>query len=108
MSQELKESTQRTLERFRGEQEKLEKLAFDTLNLSDTICNTVKKAIASLEQEEKEKALLDAKGYLFSVLEQVLLLNETIHNSEAAFAEQIENLESIRMAVDFLCCEWEN
>ncbi|KSV60038.1 hypothetical protein [Acetivibrio ethanolgignens] len=108
MSQELKESTQKTLERFRREQEQLEKLAFDTLNLSDTICNTVKRAIAFLEQEEKEKALLDTRECLMSVLEQAAILNETSHISEAAFADQIQNLEAIQMAVDFLCCEWEN
>lgn len=108
MSRELKESTQKTLERFRKEQEQLEKLVFDTLNLSDTICNTVKKAIASLEQEEKEKAHLDTRECLMSVLEQATILNETIHSSEAAFADQIENLEAIQMAVDFLCCEWED
>lgn len=107
MSQELKESTLKTLEQFRKEQEQLEKLAFDALNLSDMIQNLVKNTQDYLESEDKEKAILNAKNCLVDMLEKTSELSETIHESEAAFAEQIENLEAIQMAIDFLCCEWD-
>jgi methyl-accepting chemotaxis protein len=107
LSQELKESTANTIERFRVEQEYLEDLAFDALNLSDSIRNSVKKAISCLETEEKEKAVDEAKDCLMSILTQLGELNEVVHASEATLEKQEQNLESIQMAVDFLCCEWE-
>jgi hypothetical protein len=105
LSQELKESTANTIERFRVEQEYLEDLAFDALNLSDSIRNSVKKAISCLETEEK--AVNEAKDCLMSILTQLGELNEVVHASEATLEKQEQNLESIQMAVDFLCCEWE-
>ena len=107
MSQELKESTLKTLEKFSNEQEKLEKLAFDSLNLSDMIRNAAKNALEYLEGEDKEKAILNAKNCLLDMLEKTSELSETIHESEAALAEQIENMETLQMAIDFLCCEWD-
>lgn len=108
MSQGMRESTENTLKCFEAGQEELEKLAFDTLNLSDMILNAAKKAVECLgETEEKEKAILNAKDCLTDVLLHASELSETIHLSENAMAEQREALENIRMALDFLCCEWD-
>ena len=110
MSQEaeLKKGMEKILKEFCENQEQVEKLVFDALNLSDLLCNTLEKARCSLEQEEKEKALLDTRECLAVVLGQAARLNETIHNSEAAFANQIEAIEDIQTAVDFLCCDWKD
>lgn len=115
MSQELKKSTELTLERFYKEQEQLEKLAFDILNLSDTIQNTTKKAIKSLEAvqredgvEKEKEAILYVKDCLCTMLESISELSEAAHEEEAAYARQQENLETIRMAIDFLCCDWDS
>lgn len=114
MSQELKKSTEHTLEQFYQEQEQLEKIAFDILNLSDTIQNAAKKALQSLESAQVEKmpgqqkeAILFAKDCLSDMFEHTTKLSEAAHYGEAAFGRQQENLEAIRMAMDFLCCDWD-
>lgn len=107
MSEELKKNTEKTLERFCSEQEQLEKAAFDILNLSDTIQNTAKKAMKSLEEPQKEEAVLAAKDCLYSMLEHISELNEAAHRVEAGFASQQENIEALQMAVDFLFCDWD-
>lgn len=108
MSQEIKKSTEKALEDFAKEQENLEKLSFDTLNLSDMILNAAKKAGECLnEAEDKKEALLEAKECLNEVLLYTAQLSDTIHCSESAMAKHREALETIRMAVDFLCCDWD-
>lgn len=104
----MKESTEHTIKHLESVQENMEKLAFDALNTSDMILNAAKKAAACLEEtKEKEKAILDVKDCLTDVLLYASELSETIHCSESAMAEQREELENIRIALDFLCCEWD-
>lgn len=105
--QDVRVSAEKTLEQFRAEQEQLEKLAFDALNLSDRILTSAGRAMYCLEEPEQEKAILDAKDCLVKLLEYTAQLSETIHLSEAAMVQQMENLELVQMAVDYLSCDWD-
>lgn len=108
MSQEVREGMRETLERFQAGQEQLEKLAYDALNLSDSIRNMVKGTLSCLEEEDKEKAILSAKDCLTSILAYIDELSNAIHNGESSFVIQTESLEAIQQAVDFLCCDWDD
>ena len=108
MADDLRKSTEETMERFYSEEEHLEQLAYDILNLSDKIRNAARTSLDLLEEGEQKKAVEEMKNCLSEMMKHIDALSAVAHEIDDTSDKQRENLNTIQQVVDFLSCDWDS